>query len=223
VPTSDQEWAKVALGMNLNNQIAAKQLAMAREDIAIARSGHYPTLTFNAQYQYQDTGGIDATNASPQQMAMLTIPGSPLSNYTVGSAFMQLSIPLFAGGGVNAKTRQAMANYESAAQQQLSVNRGADQNIRNAFWQVQNGVSLVKAQKAALLSAKTKLDSDQLGYQVGVRNSVDLVNAQKNYYQTYQTYQQARYQYLLAAIQLRYLSGQITPKYLQEINANIQN
>ena len=62
-----------------------------------------------------------------------------------------------------------------------------------------------------------------MGYQVGIRNSVDLVSSQKNYYQTFQTYQQSRYQYLMAEVQLQYLSGKIDEQFLQKINANIKN
>ena len=104
----------------------------------------------------------------------------------------------------------------------VSTERQTDQNIRNTYWQVQNGVSIVKAQQTALKSAKTKLDSDKLGYQVGVRNSVDLVNSQKNYYQTFQTYQQSSYQYIMARIQLRYLSGSIDDKFIKQINTDIK-
>ena len=223
VPNSEQVWAKIAESGNLNIQVADKQVAMAREDISISRGGHYPTLSFNAQYQYQDTGGLDSTNMSAQQQQYITsIPGTPLSSYGTGYAGFQVSIPILAGGGINAQVRQAMDNYEASRQQQTSVSRTTDQNTRNSFWQVQNGVSIVKAQKAALLSAKTKLDSDQLGYQVGIRNSVDLVSAQKDYYQAFKNYQQARYQYLMAEVQLEYLSGKIDDAFMQNINANIQ-
>ena len=150
------------------------------------------------------------------------IPGTPLSSYGTGSAGVQLNIPIYSGGGVNAQVRQAKANYEVARQQLVSTERQTDQNIRNTYWQVQNGVSIVKAQQTALKSAKTKLDSDKLGYQVGVRNSVDLVNSQKNYYQTFQTYQQSRYQYIMARIQLRYLSGSIDDKFIKQINTDIK-
>jgi outer membrane protein len=112
---------------------------------------------------------------------------------------------------------------QASQQQLLSVERQTDQNTRNTYWQVQNGVNIVKAQETALKSAKTKLDSDQLGYQVGVRNSVDLVNSQKNYYQTFQTYQQSRYQYLMARIQLRYLSGSVNSDFIKQMNQNIKN
>lgn len=223
-PGDAAQWSVIAESGNLNVKIANEQLAMAREDISISKSGHLPVINLTAQYQYTDTGNIDDTNVSSTQLQTITsIPGSPLSSYGVGSVGLQISVPIFSGGGISAQVRQAIANYEGSADQLVSVERQTDQNIRNAYWQVQNGVSIVLAQKAALKSAKTKLDSDRLGYQVGIRNSVDLVNSQKNYYQTFQTYQQSRYQYLMAQVQLNYLSGQIDDKFMQRINANIRN
>lgn len=221
-PASVNKWSELAESANLNIKIAQQQVAMADQDVNLAIAGHLPTLTANLQYQYQDTAGLDASNATAQQLQNLSIAGSPLSSYATGTAGAQLNIPIFSGGGVNAQVRQARANCLASKQQLSGVQRTTDQNTRNTYWQVQNGVSIVKAQLAALKSAKIKLNSDQLGYQVGVRNSVDLVNSQKNYYQTYQTYQQSRYQYLLAKIQLRYLSSSIDDKFIQTINADIK-
>lgn len=223
LPQSDSAWSKIAESSNLNVLISLKQMDMAKQDISIARGGHYPTLTLQAQYQYQDTGNLDSTNNADTQAQGLDYPGGPLSSYGSGSIGLQVSIPIFSGGGVSAQTRQATDNYEAAMQQLTSTDRQTNQNTRNAYWAVFNGVSIVNAQKSALLSAKTKLNSDTLGYQVGIRNSVDLVSSQKNYYQTFQTYQQSRYQYLMAEVQLQYLSGKIDEKFLQKINANIKN
>jgi outer membrane protein len=207
----------------LNIKIASKQVAMADQDVNIAISGHLPTLNVNGSYQYIDTAGIDGVSGPESAINNVSnIPGTPISSYGTGSLGVQLNVPIYSGGAVNASVRQSRANYQAATQQMVSVERQTDQNTRNTYWQVQNGVSIVKAQQAALKSAKTKLDSDQLGYQVGVRNSVDLVNSQKNYYQTYQTYQQSRYQYLMARIQLRYLNSDIDEKFVQDINSNIK-
>lgn len=222
-PQDSNLWAQMAESGNLNVKIANKQLIMAKQDISIARSGHLPTVNFMAQYMYQDTGSIDNTNATSNQLqSIINVPGSPISSYTVGYVGLQLSVPIYSGGGVNAKTRQAAAIFESSQEQLTSVQRQTDQNIRNAYWNVANGVSFVQAQKAALKSAKTKVDSDKLGYQVGIRNSVNLVNAQKDYFQTFKEYQQSRYKYLLSEVQLQYLSGMIDEKFLQQINANIK-
>lgn len=223
VPEDSNIWAQIAESGNLNIKIADKQVAMAKEDITIARSGHLPTLNLMAQYMYQDTGSIDNTNATDAQIQPIAnVPGSPLSSYTVGYVGLQLSVPISSGGGINAQTRQAAAVYESSTQQLVSVERQTDQDIRNAYWNVANGVNFVLAQKAALKSAKTKLDSDRLGYQVGIRNSVNLVSAQKDYFQSFKEYQMSRYKYLMAEVQLQYLSGVIDEKFLQQINANIK-
>ena len=224
-PSNVDSWSQLAESGNLNVLIAAKQLVMAREDISISRGGHVPIISLIGQYQYQDTGGVDASNANAAQMQALSGAGgvSPLASYATGAIGLQISLPISSGGGISATVRQAIDNYEGSQQQLSSVERQIDQNIRNAYWQVQNGVSIVLAQKAALKSAKSKLDSDQLGYQVGIRNSVDLVNSQKDYYRTFQNYQQSRYQYLMAQLQLEYLSGTINEQFMQKVNANIRN
>ncbi len=224
-PNSVERWAQIAESSNLNIKIANKQLAMADQDVNIAVSGHLPTVNVAGSYSYQGTANIDATGGNFNSQTGTdgsNIPGTPLSSYGVGSLGLQLNVPIYSGGGVNAQVRQARANFTAAQQQLVSVERQTDQNTRNNYWLVQNGVSIVKAQETALKSAKTKLDSDQLGYQVGVRNSVDLVNSQKNYYQTYQTYQQSRYQYLMARINLRFLSSDIDDSFIKQINANIK-
>lgn len=221
-PSNADTWSVMAESGNLNVRVADKQVAMADEDVNIAISGHLPTVNVVGNYQYQGTGNLDSSTLNTSNDSS-NVPGTPLSSYSVGGVGAQLNVPVYQGGGVNAQVRQARANLVAAKQQMVSVERQTDQNTRNTFWQVQNGVSIVKAQQTALKSAKTKLDSDQLGYQVGVRNSVDLVNSQKSYYQTFQTYQQSRYQYLMARVQLRYLSGSINPDFVKQINQNIKN
>ena len=220
-PQSENQWSELAKQGNVNLKIATKQTNIAKEEISIARSGHYPTINFNAQYQYQDSSTLDSTNMSPERAAALAYPGGPLSTFGVASALLQLSVPISTGGTSNAKTRQAADNYTASIQQQTATERNVNQETRNSYWQVANGVEIVKAQKTALKSAKTKLDSDKLGYQVGLRNSVDLVASQKNYYDTYQSYQQSKYQYLMAQVNLQYLSGKINGEFIQQLNSNI--
>ena len=106
--------------------------------------------------------------------------------------------------------------YQASSQQLVSTERQTDQNIQNSFWQVQNGVSIVKAQTQALKSAQIKLKSDQTGYTLGVRNSVDLVNSEKNYYQAIQNYNQSRYQYLNYRLQLKFLAGDIDQDFFKK-------
>ena len=195
------------------------QLQMAGEDISIAKSGHLPSLNVVGYYQYQGDSGIDSTNAAANTAA--NTPGSLTSSYTSASLGLQANVPVYSGGAVSSQVRQAQSTYQATQQQLVATSRQTDQNTQNAFWQVQNGVSIVKAQTQALKSAQIKLKSDQTGYSVGVRNSVDLVNSEKNYYQAIQNYNQSRYQYLNYRLQLKFLAGEINKEFLKQININV--
>lgn len=221
IPATVEAWSKKAKINNVNIKIAAKQVEMSRQDVRIAISGHLPSLNVAGIYQFQGPSGIDGGNSSVTQSE--SVPGTPLSSFTTASLGLQLNVPIYSGGNVSSQVRAADATYIQSQQQLVSVERQTDQNIRNAFWQVQNGVSIVKAQTQALKSAKIKLDSDRLGYQTGVRNSIDLVNSEKNYAAAIQNYNQARYQYLNYSLQLRYLAGEIDQTYLAEIDSNIKS
>lgn len=220
---SDVDWSKSAEVGNMDIKIGKKQLDMAKEDVSIARGGHLPTLNLNGQYTYQDTGKINSLSASPAEKEAFLVPGGKLDNFQNGYIGLQLNVPIYQGGMVNSKVRQAAANYTASQQQLTQITRNTDQNTKNAYWQVQNGISIVKAQKTALKSADTKLKSDQLGYSVGVRNSVDLVLSQRNYYTIWQDYQRSRYQYLMAKVQLQYLSGKIDDGFINDIDKNISS
>lgn len=220
-PATADSWSDKAKNSNVNIKIAMKQVEMANQDVNIAISGHLPTIGVAGNYLYQGAGGIDGQNATVAGSD--SVPGTPLSSYSTASVGLQVNVPVYSGGAVNAQVRAARANYIQSQQQLIALQRQTDQNIKNAFWQVQNGVSIVKAQTQALKSAKLKLDSDRLGYQVGVRNSIDLVNSEKNYATAIQNYNQARYQYLNYRLQLYYLAGDIDQNYLKEINANVKS
>lgn len=223
-PNLPNEWSDMVKSANLNVKIARAQLNMATEDIQIAKAGHLPTLSLVGNYQMQGTSNITSTDSAATQAAvnqLMTIPGVPLSSYTASVVGLQLSIPIASGGGINSQVRSAIANYEAAEDQLTAVLRQSDQLIINAFYQVQNGVSAVKAQAQALKSAKLKLASDKIGYKVGIRNSVKLINSQNDFAKTLLSYNQARYQYLTYRLQLEYLAGRIDIDFIHTINNNI--
>ena len=220
-PDNVAKWSQLAKTGNINIKVADKQLEMAGVDVSIARSGHLPTLNVVGSYQYQGDGGVDGGNSTTQQQQ--NTPGSLTSSYSTASLGLQANVPIYSGGSVSSQVRQALSTYQATQQQLVATQRQTDQSTQNAFWQVQNGVSIVKAQTQALKSAKIKLASDQTGYQVGIRNSVDLINSEKNYYQAIQNYNQSRYQYLNYRLQLKFLSGQIDQDFLKKINVNIDS
>lgn len=220
-PDNVAKWSDLAKTGNINIKIANKQLEVANEDVSIAISGHIPTLGANANYQYAGDAVVDGGNPNQVLQSAQANPGSVSSSYGYAQVGVAANVPIYSGGGVNSQVRQARSTYQASLQQLISVQRQTDQSTQNAFWQVQNGVSIVKAQTQALKSAAIKLKSDQTGYTVGIRNSVDLINSEKNYYQAIQSYNQSRYQYLNYRMQLKFLSGDIDTNFLNKINGNI--
>lgn len=224
-PNTVDAWSSLAKTGNLNIKIAETQMQMAKQDVNIAIAGHLPSVYASGSYQNQGNFNVDSSDPSQNNPLIATganFPGSFPSTYQIASAAVTLNLPIYSGGAVSSQVRQAKSNYIASEQQLVSTMRKTDQDTRNAFWTVQNGVDIVKAQTQALKSAALKLKSDKMGYEVGVRNSIDLVTSEKNYYTAIQNYNQSRYQYLLSRLQLEYLTGKIDPKFLTIINANIK-
>ena len=223
-PDNPESWVAFARSANTNVKIAGKQVAMSLEDIKIAKSGHSPTINFVGNYQYAGTPSIDSTDSAATTAALnqgAGTLGSFLSSYGLATVGLQVSVPIYSGGGISSKVRQNMNNYENAMEQLEAIKRQSSVDIQNALWQVKNGVSLVIAQTQALKSAKLKLESDKMGYKAGIRNSINVINSEKSYYSAMQNYNQARYQYLSNKLQLEYLAGKINEEFLTLLNINI--
>lgn len=224
-PNAPKSWEKLARISNVNVKIADMKVKMALEDIKVAKAGNMPTAYLLGNYIYSgapitDSSGLTIAE-TPQTGNTGAAAGTPFSSFSMASVLLQVSIPIFSGGGISSQVRQAMDNYEVSMQQFTATKRQADADIQKAFWAVENGISIVKAQTQALKSTKLKLKSDTLGYEVGIRNSINLVNSEKSYYEAIQKYNQARYNYLISQLQLMFLSGLINTDFLKLININI--
>lgn len=213
----------IDLAMHNNNtiKIAELQLSMASEDISMARANHYPTLNLVANYQYQGDSRLDGGSESAryffEQQRAIGFQGHNQNGY-VG---LQLNLPIYSGGAVSSQSRVAMANYEVAKQQLIAAKRQVTEQVQSAALQVKRGLNLLTAQKEALASAELKVKSDRIAYKAGLRTSLDLVNAQLDRVKAIQSYNQARYQYLMAKLQLQYLTGNLDMNYLMALDSNI--
>ncbi|WP_432723690.1 TolC family outer membrane protein [Jeongeupia wiesaeckerbachi] len=137
------------------------------------------------------------------------------SNGLIG---LQLSIPLFTGGNRSSQYREAIALEEQQRQTLEATRRDAAQSTKQAFLGVQNGAAQVRALEQAEVSARSSLESTKLGRDVGVRTTVDVLNAEQNYYQTRFNLVVTRYQYLFARLQLAAAVGALDEAQLQDIN-----
>lgn len=201
-----QEWIEVAAKNNLNIQINEDAYTLAEQDVARAKSGHLPTLDAVASYtdNYQTNG--------PNGF------GSELKTSVIG---LQLQIPLYLGGAVNSRQRQAAHNQDKARSDIEIARRQAALETQSAYMNLNTSIAQIKAFEKALSSSESQVESTKLGYEVGVRNSIDVLNAQQQYFTAKRDLLQARYQYLVNIIQLKAASGVVAEVDLADINQQL--
>lgn len=224
----DQEvdkWINLANQYNIDMQIAAMQMQIAKTDINIAISGYIPNVSANASYQYQGNTSIDSSGNQTAAQTMLTqsayVPGSFLSNYSLASTSLQVNIPIYAGGAVASKVRAAKDNYVASQHQFLAVTQQTTQNIKDIFFDLQAKYMMVRAQALALKSANTKLHAAELGYKTGLYKLNKIIDAQYGEQKALQDYYHAYYMYLMTQIRLNFAVGQCDAHTLQLIDLSL--
>ena len=203
-----QDWQKVGLQNNLNIQIQQDALKLAEQEVERANAGHLPTLDAVASV------GDSYANGSPSVFST----GNDLKSATIG---LQLQIPLYAGGAITSKARQAVLNKQKAQDDVDIARRNTDLETQRAYLNLGTTIAQVKALEQALTSSQSQLDSTKLGYEVGVRTSVDVLNAQQQLFSAKRDLLQARYNYLVNIIRLKAASGLVSEPDLQDINQQL--
>ncbi|MDP1939145.1 MAG: TolC family protein, partial [Gallionella sp.] len=135
---------------------------------------------------------------------------------------VQLNLPLFQGGAVNSKWREAEANRERARQELENTRRSVTLQTRQAYLGVVSGIAQVQALQQALTSSESVLEASKLGQEVGVRTNLDVLNAQQQLYATRRDLYQARYNYLLSQLRLKAAVGALGEAELAGVNQALQ-
>jgi outer membrane protein len=203
-----QDWQQVAVQNNLSIQIQQDALKLAEQEVERANAGHLPTLDAVASY----------TNSYATGSPSVFSAGNELKNATIG---LQLEIPLYAGGAISSRARQAVLNKQKALDDIEIARRSTDLETQRAYFNLSSTIAQVKALDQALISSQSQLDSTQLGYEVGVRTSVDVLNAQQQLFSAKRDLLQARYNYLVNIIRLKAASGLVAEADLQDINQQL--
>lgn len=199
-------WLDVTKQNNLNIQIQQDNLRLAEQEIELQRAGHYPTL--DAVASYTD----NYANGNP------TGVGSQLKTSVIG---LQLQVPLYLGGAVNSRVRQAVWSKEKAREDVEVARRQTEMETQRAYLNLSTSIAQVKALEQALISSQSQVDSTKLGYEVGVRTSVDVLNAQQQLFSAKRDLLQARYNYLVNIIRLKTASGIVAEPDLADINQQL--
>jgi len=211
LPTPNTMEAWVEQSAAASPQIKAAQMAheVATQEVTKNRGGHLPTLDAVASYAETGQGA--------------GIQGGVGFDSTTRYIGLQLAVPIYQGGLVNSKVREALANQEKARQDLENARRTVAQNTRAAFLGVTSGVAQIKALEAALVSSQSSLDSTKLGQEVGVRTQVDVLNAQQQLISTRRDYAQAIYGYAVNVLKLKAAAGTLAEADLAYVNQWLGN
>ncbi|NKE69093.1 TolC family outer membrane protein [Ramlibacter sp. RBP-2] len=185
---------------------AKTAVEIAQLETEKAKAGHLPTLDLTASY---------GVNRNPGGSA--SVPTSTRSN--TASMGLSFNLPLFAGFATQNRIRETLSLEERAQADLEASRRAVAQAIRSAFFGLVSGQGQVKALEAAEASSLSALDANRLGYQVGVRINIDVLNSQSQLFQTKRDLAQARYNVLVGHLKLRQAAGTLLPEDLARLNA----
>jgi len=201
MPQNMEQWSDKAQQENLSIKAASYSADIAKDTIKLQDAGDAPTL---------DLVGSHGVNLSSSKN------GSDSQTTTVG---IQFNMPLYTGGAVSSKTRQARYNYIAAQEGLDKQRRAVKRQVRNAYRGVVASISAVEALKASTVSTQSALEATEAGFDVGTRTMVDVLNAQRDLFRSMSNYAKARYNYILSGISLKQATGTLSENDLQQINS----
>ena len=203
---SMDKWLQVAVQNNLNIQIHQDTVKYSEQEIERAQAGHLPTLDAVASYNDTYTNG--------GQFGF----GNDLKSGSIG---LQVQVPLYQGGATNSRIRQALLNKQKAQDDVELARRQTELETQRAYLNLSTSIAQIKAYEQALTSSQSQVESTRLGYEVGIRTSVDVLNAQQQLFAAKRDLLQARYSYLVNIIRLKAAAGVVTETDLADINRQL--
>lgn len=202
-PEDINQWTTVALSQNPNLVVAHKNVENARQDIELQKSGHYPSLDLVGQKDYssQSSTSLNGSRKTHQD-----------------SISLQFNLPLYEGGSINSRSREATHRLDQAMQNEEEQRRAVKRQTRESYNSVLSGISRVKALKQAVISSEKALESTEAGYEVGNRTTVEVLNVRRSLFGAHRDYAQARYDYIVDILRLKQAAGTVSTDDLNRIN-----
>jgi outer membrane protein len=200
-PDSTDTWVKKAKQQNLSILSAQATAELARQEISRQRSGHYPTLDLNASSNFRDTGrGV-----------------APVERYD-NEIGVQLNIPVYQGGAVNSRTREARSRFQEATDRLQQEIRTTEFETRNAYRGVMTDIAQVRALRKSLESTEIAIEAEEAGFEVGTRTIVDVLDATRENYLARLNYARARYLYVVDQLRLKKAAGILSRQDMLDVN-----
>ena len=209
-PNDMQSWVGLAEKQSYPVLIQEALNEVAQLEAKRARAAHLPTL---------DLVGTYGQNSSSSGTTFNTNVGTDVTTSTIG---LQLAVPLYQGGGLTSREREAAANHLRAREDLQNARRTSALTTRQTYLAVINGIAQVGALEQALTSSQSALDSNRLGYEVGVRINIDVLNAQQQLFSTRRDLAVARYTAILNQLRLKAAAGSLREEDLEDVNRALE-
>ncbi|XOV80689.1 MAG: outer membrane channel protein TolC [Aestuariibacter sp.] len=208
-PSDIGSWVSTAEDRNLQLLAAKIGVDISQEDIEIANTGHYPSVSLYGRYNSNDTTGASSDAALETD-----------NNERFNTSYVQLSVsvPIYQGGSVSAQVEQARHSFVATSEDRERVHRSVVRNVRSNYFDVTAAISRIKALNQAVVSAESALKATEAGFEVGTRTIVDVLNSTRNLYDAKRNLSRARYNYVLSVLGLKLAAGTLNEQDVIDIN-----
>jgi outer membrane protein len=206
-------WETLALNNNPNLAVAKIDAELAEKNIALQRSGHFPSVDLSVSRSNNVNNNVALRDPQTQDVFAT---GSQETDST--SAQLTLTVPIFSGFRVSSMTDEARFRYRAAMENLDQVTFSTVRNVRNALRNVEAGWRSVEARQAAVLSARSAEEATAAGFEVGTRNIVEVLNSQRSLYQAQRDYSRAKHDYLMHILNLKRAAGTLTQEDVLLVN-----
>ncbi|MGB1110910.1 MAG: TolC family outer membrane protein [Gammaproteobacteria bacterium] len=200
-PQDLNEWTAQAEQTNFSLAASRSGASAAQESIAIQKADRYPTVSLVGSHGHTESNG-----------------GTSRGNRDSNSIALQVSVPLFTGGLTSANVRQAEYDYTAALESLEQTRRSVVRQTRDAYRGVEAGIAQVKALEQALVSNESAVKATKAGFDVGTRTIVDVLDAQRGLYDAIRDLKRAKYDYIVATLQLKQAAGSLNVADLDAVN-----
>lgn len=206
-------WVQTAIAQNPALQAKQAQVDASVANVETARAGHWPTLYLSGGYGRNSTRGDRTFNSGAFTST------SPIDSEGRGpSVGLTLNVPIFSGGAVQSRVRQALAQRDVAQDELEQQRRALERSTRNAYQTLVAGISEVEARRLAKFSAQSAYEASQVGLEVGTRTVLDVLNNQRTLFSAQQAYAQAKYNFLQNRLLLEQAAGTLEVSDLADVN-----
>lgn len=207
-PEDIGQWAEAGMRQNLDVLIRKSHATVAEKEVTRQRAGHYPTLDLLADSVNSDTKG--------------SLFGGG-SDTTTSEVMLKLNMPIFEGGLVTSRTREASHLHQSALQALTKQNRAVERQVRATYNGILSAITRVKAMQKSVEAQQLVVEAKEEGFRAGLYISLAVLDAMQDLYRYKKEYSLARNEFILNSFRLKHVVGALKAEDLNLINTWLQD